>query len=53
LIYLKKHLVDEQEKSFTITVDEKPLKAGIDPIFKLIDRNPEDNIKELEAQESL
>jgi len=53
LIYLKKHLIDSQEKNFEIIVDEKPLKAGIDPIFKLIDRNPEDNVKDLELQENL
>jgi len=51
LIYLKKYLIDEQEKSFEITVDEKPFKAGIDPIYKLIDRNPEDNVKNLEEEE--
>ena len=48
LIYLKKHLIDEEIKTFEIQVKEKPIKAGIDPIYKLIDRNPEDNVKELE-----
>lgn len=53
LLYLQKHLIDEQVKTFQITVDRVPLKAGIDPIYKLIDRNPEDNVKDLEQQEIL
>jgi ABC-2 type transport system permease protein len=28
----------------TITVDKKPVQAGIDPLDKLIDRNPDDNV---------
>ncbi len=52
LLYLKKHLIDDQVKTFEITVDEEPLKAGIDPIHKLIDRNPDDNVKDLTLQES-
>jgi hypothetical protein len=28
-----------------MVVSEKPLKAGIDPMNKLIDRNPKDNTK--------
>ena len=32
-----------EESSFTMTVDRKPVKAGIDPLNKLIDRRPEDN----------
>ena len=43
LLYLKKHKVNREEMSFEINVSEKPTKAGIDPINKLIDRNPEDN----------
>jgi hypothetical protein len=30
---------------FIITLDAEPVKAGIDPNFLLIDRFPEDNIK--------
>ncbi|MBK9335258.1 MAG: hypothetical protein IPM98_01220 [Lewinellaceae bacterium] len=32
---------------FTFIVDEKPDKAGVDPFSLLVDRNPEDNLKEL------
>ncbi len=52
LLYLKKHLIDEQVKTFEITVDQVPSKAGIDPIHKLIDRNPDDNVKDLTIEES-
>jgi ABC-2 type transport system permease protein len=46
LIYFKKHLVKSGESTLKIVVDEKPIKAGIDPINKLIDRNPKDNVKD-------
>lgn len=51
LLYLQKHKIDAEEKSFTITVYQKPVKAGIDPINKLIDRNPDDNVKTLVKKE--
>jgi len=51
LIYLEKKLITSQENSFKIIVDEKPVKAGIDPINKLIDRNPDDNVKKVEEEE--
>ena len=35
----------EQEKTdITVTVDKLPAQAGIDPVDKLIDRNPDDNV---------
>ena len=43
-LYLQKHLINKEEMNFNITVDQKPVKAGIDPINKLIDRNSDDNI---------
>lgn len=45
LIYHKKHKIQAGESVFKILVDEKPIKAGIDPINILIDRNPNDNVK--------
>jgi hypothetical protein len=50
-LYLEKHLIDEEKESFVITVEEKPIKAGIDPMNKLIDRNPRDNTKTVEEEE--
>jgi len=45
LIYLEKHKIEAGESLLKIIVDEKPIKAGIDPINILIDRNPDDNVK--------
>lgn len=42
----KRHITKPQE-TFEIVVSEKPVKAGIDPFNKLIDRNPKDNLKSL------
>jgi hypothetical protein len=43
-LYLQKHRIDQQWQEFTITVDKLPAQAGIDPLIKLIDRNPDDNL---------
>ncbi len=42
LLLEKKHLT-QPRATFELIVNEKPSKAGIDPLNKLIDRNPEDN----------
>ncbi|HIK46418.1 MAG TPA: hypothetical protein IGR64_16280 [Leptolyngbyaceae cyanobacterium M65_K2018_010] len=44
LIYLQKHPFSDDESSLTITVDQPPIRAGIDPLHKLIDKLPDDNI---------
>ena len=36
------------DNTFTMITEEKPLKAGIDPYNKLIDRNSDDNLKSVE-----
>jgi len=43
-VYLKKHKVTESESSIVLELDEKPLRVGVDPLHKLIDRTPDDNI---------
>lgn len=48
-LYLKKHWLGEGEHTFTFTVKGKPVKAGIDPYNKLIDRIPDDNMKTVES----
>jgi ABC-2 type transport system permease protein len=42
-LYLEKKRVKSGESEFTIVVGEKPVRAGIDPVVKLIDRRPDDN----------
>ncbi len=51
IIYLQKHKISKAENEFTLTVSTKPSKAGIDPINKLIDRNPKDNMKDVSEKE--
>jgi hypothetical protein len=43
-LYLQRHLVDRNKMDFTVTVDKLPAQAGIDPLNKMIDRNPDDNV---------
>ncbi len=45
VLYMKKHKIDRGEMEFEIVVDEPPVRAGIDPYNKLIDRNSNDNVK--------
>lgn len=47
LLHLEKVHVTENSGSFTIRVDKKPVSVGIDPLNKLVDRNPDDNIKDV------
>lgn len=47
-LYFKLKWLKSGDNTFTITTDEKPLKAGIDPYNKLIDRNSDDNLKAVE-----
>ena len=47
---LHKEWITQQNGTFEMVVDEKPALAGIDPYNKLIDRNPGDNLIEVEKQ---
>ncbi|HEU5180936.1 MAG TPA: M1 family aminopeptidase [Candidatus Polarisedimenticolia bacterium] len=49
LLALEKRHVDGSATSFEMVVDEEPVKAGIDPFNKLIDRDPDDNIVSVSA----
>ncbi|MEO1052290.1 MAG: M1 family aminopeptidase [Bacteroidota bacterium] len=49
LIYLEKHPIHEGAHTIKVIVPEKPSRAGIDPLNKLIDRSPLDNV--LKAKE--
>ena len=42
-LFLEKKKIDREEMEFTVIVDRKPARAGIDPYNKLIDRRPKDN----------
>ncbi len=43
LVYLQKHRITAKDNTFVITLDQRPGKAGIDPLHKLIDRHSGDN----------
>ncbi|MBS0319151.1 MAG: hypothetical protein JSR18_01305 [Proteobacteria bacterium] len=42
-LYLEKKHIESNEATFTVEVAGKPARAGIDPLNKLIDRDPKDN----------
>ncbi|HEY1656761.1 MAG TPA: M1 family aminopeptidase [Candidatus Sulfotelmatobacter sp.] len=43
-LYLQKQKIDQEKSDFTIMVDKLPAEAGIDPLGKLITRNPDDHV---------
>jgi ABC-type transport system involved in multi-copper enzyme maturation permease subunit len=45
VLLLEKRHVTEPEMTFELVVDERPVRAGIDPYNKLVDRNSDDNVK--------
>lgn len=49
-LLLKKVWVKPGTTEMKFIVDRKPVKAGIDPYNKMIDRIPEDNLVNLEAK---
>jgi hypothetical protein len=49
-LYIGKHRLKAGENNIEILVKEKPARAGIDPYFKLVDRNPEDNTMRVSRQ---
>lgn len=49
-LYLQKQKIDKEHMDLTLLVDKSPAKAGIDPLNKLIDRNPDDNVVKVEKK---
>jgi hypothetical protein len=49
-LYLQKQMIDKEQAQFTFAVDKLPAQAGIDPLDKLIDRNPDDNVIKVKKQ---
>ena len=49
-LVLEKRWVMPGENSFTYTVEKLPIKAGVDPYNKMIDRIPDDNLIAVEEQ---
>jgi ABC-2 type transport system permease protein len=47
VLFLEKRRVTEAEPTFEVVVAERPVRAGIDPYNKLVDRNTKDNVKKV------
>lgn len=43
IVYLKKYKFGKDKSTIVVKLKEKPVRVGIDPIYKLVDRNTEDN----------
>ena len=50
VLYMSKHRIESENITITVIVDREPESAGLDPFHKLIDRNPEDNVSQLEKK---
>ncbi|WP_181885113.1 hypothetical protein [Pontibacter diazotrophicus] len=48
LLYLQKHRISSNRQSITVTVPQKPARAGIDPRHLLIDWEMNNNTEEVE-----
>jgi hypothetical protein len=46
----ERKLIDSKDNRYTVIVSGRPVKAGIDPDHKLIDRKPDDNMINVEVQ---
>ncbi len=42
-LFLKKEWISDGRQTFSVVLDQMPVRAGIDPLNKLIDRNEDDN----------
>ncbi len=42
-VHLERCKIEQEKSRFTIDLKQRPVRAGIDPCLKLIDRHPEDN----------
>jgi ABC-2 type transport system permease protein len=47
VLFVEKRRITKPVDTFEVVVTGKPVRAGIDPMNKLIDRNPKDNVKSL------
>ncbi|MFT7470386.1 MAG: ABC-2 type transport system permease protein [Kiritimatiellia bacterium] len=49
ILHIEKQRVDSENQTFVFVVDSRPVSVGIDPLNKLIDRNPDDNTKSVDV----
>ena len=48
-LYLRKHKLRSGEQTIRLLVDQQPVRAGVDPLHKLIDRHTDDNLLRVEG----
>ena len=51
-IYIEKVMIKDLLSTYTFVVDQKPTKAGIDPMNKFIDRDIKDNMMRVQIKSS-
>ena len=51
VLFFEKRRITEENGVFEVVVDEKPVRAGIDPYHKAVDRNTDNNMKTVKAGE--
>jgi hypothetical protein len=49
-LYLQKHLIKSGKQKITVTVPQKPTRAGIDPNHLLMDWKMEDNSEDVKQE---
>jgi ABC-2 type transport system permease protein len=49
-LYMRREKITQERQTFTIVVNERPTRAGIDPYNKLIDRIPDDNMIDVSSE---
>ena len=47
VLFFEKRRITDKQPTFQFVVDERPVRAGIDPYNKLVDRNSDDNVKKV------
>ena len=52
-IYIEKVFITDSISTFEIKLDKKPFKAGIDPLYKFLDRDSKDNLIKVSFNEPL
>lgn len=50
-LYFARHRLASGADTLRLTVDRLPVRAGVDPYFKLVDRHKNDNVKKLSKKE--
>ena len=48
-LYLAKHRISSGEQQIEVRVDALPVRAGIDPSYKLVDRHKDDNVVDVDV----